>query len=94
MRAKEKDLELLRKEIDYIIDRNKKDELFLRYIISCMISYEKNKTSVGIKPRAIAWGLFFFLFLESLNQFLDDFLFFIGHIPVCLDDSFDEIIIG
>lgn len=43
MRAKEKDLELLRKEIDYIIDRNKKDELFLRYIIPCMISYEKIK---------------------------------------------------
>lgn len=43
MSAKEKDLELLRKEIDYIIDRNKKDELFLRYIISCMISYEKIK---------------------------------------------------
>lgn len=43
MRAKETDLELLRKEIDYIINRNQKDELFLRYIVSCMISYEKIK---------------------------------------------------
>ena len=37
--------ELLLKEIQYILQRNCDDEKFLRYIISCALSYEKAKNA-------------------------------------------------
>ena len=86
MEQKNENVDILKKEIELVLDRNK-DENYLKSLLTRALILEK----IYKKKRLRETGALFFC--KAVYQFSDGGFFFILHKPICLDDPLDELIV-